>query len=156
LVYGPRQIEARLNQDAFISQQLTLWGQRGSQVIYGPLLAIPIDTSLLYVQPLYLAAAQQSLPELKRVIVAYGNQIAMEETLDQALGRVFGKAPTLATPGPTPRIPPSVRELANKAFEQFHKAQELLRQGNFAGYDVEQKRLAETLRLLREQAGSLP
>jgi hypothetical protein len=158
LVYGPRQIEARLNQDAFISQQLSLWGQRGSQVIYGPLLAIPVDTSLLYVQPLYLAAEQQSLPELKRVIVAYGNQIAMEETLDQALGRVFSKSPLPATPGPSPRprIPPSVRELANRALEQFQKAQELLRQGNFSGYDVEQKRLAETLRLLREQAGSLP
>jgi uncharacterized membrane protein (UPF0182 family) len=158
LVYGPRQIEARLNQDAFISQQLSLWGQRGSQVIYGPLLVIPIETSLLYVQPLYLAAEQQSLPELKRVIVAYGNQIAMEETLDRALGRVFSKTPLLATPGasPTPRIPSSIRELANRALEQYHKAQELLRQGNFAGYEVEQKRLAETLRLLREQAGSLP
>ena len=158
LVYGPRQIEARLNQDAFISQQLSLWGQRGSQVLYGPLLIIPIETSLLYVQPLYLAAEQQSLPELKRVIVAYGNQIAMEETLDRALGRVFSKTPLLATPGasPTPRIPSSIRELANRALEQYHKAQELLRQGNFAGYEVEQKRLAETLRLLREQAGSLP
>lgn len=158
LVYGPRQIEARLNQDAFISQQLSLWGQRGSQVIYGPLLIIPIETSLLYVQPLYLAAEQQSLPELKRVIVAYGNQIAMEETLDRALGRVFSKTPLLATPGPspTPRIPSSIRELANKALEQYDKAQEFLRQGNFAGYEVEQKRLAETLRLLREQAGSLP
>jgi uncharacterized membrane protein (UPF0182 family) len=158
LVYGPRQIEARLNQDAFISQQLSLWGQRGSQVIYGPLLVIPIETSLLYVQPLYLAAEQQSLPELKRVIVAYGNQIAMEETLDRALARVFSKTPLLATPGPspTPRIPSSIRELANKALEQYHKAQEFLRQGNFAGYEVEQKRLAETLRLLREQAGSLP
>ncbi|MGH7371167.1 MAG: UPF0182 family protein, partial [Candidatus Methylomirabilales bacterium] len=158
LVYGPRQIEARLNQDAFISQQLSLWGQRGSQVIYGPLLVIPIETSLLYVQPLYLSAEQQSLPELKRVIVAHGNQIAMEETLDRALGRLFSKTPVLATPGasPTPRIPSSIRELANRALEQYHKAQELLRQGNFAGYEVEQKRLAETLRLLREQAGSLP
>jgi uncharacterized membrane protein (UPF0182 family) len=158
LVYGPRQIEARLNQDAFISQQLSLWGQRGSQVIYGPLLAIPIETSLLYVQPLYLAAEQQSLPELKRVIVAYGNQIAMEETLDRALGRVFSKTPPLATPSPSPapRIPSSIRELANKALEQFQKSQELLRQGNFGGYEMEQKRLAETLRLLREQASSLP
>jgi hypothetical protein len=92
------------------------------------------------------------------VIVAYGNQIAMEETLDRALGRVFSKTPPLATPSPSPapRIPSSIRELANKALEQFQKSQELLRQGNFGGYEMEQKRLAETLRLLREQASSLP
>jgi hypothetical protein len=158
LVYGPRQIEARLNQDAFISQQLSLWGQRGSQVVYGPLLAIPIETSLLYVQPLYLAAERQSLPELKRVIVAYGNQIAMEETLNGALTRVFaGPVPAQAAAPPAAlRIPSSIRELANKALEQFQKAQELLRQGNFAGYDEQQKQLAETLRRLREQAASTP
>ncbi len=160
LVFGPRQVQARLNQDAFISQQLSLWGQRGSQVIHGPLLAIPIETSLLYVQPLYLAAEQQSLPELKRVIVAYGNQIAMEETLDRALTRIFSGTP-LATPPspprpPTDRIPSSIRELANKALEQLQKGQALLREGNFAGYEAEQKRLAETLKLLREKAGSLP
>lgn len=160
LVYGPRQIEARLNQDAYISQQLSLWGQRGSQVIHGLLLAIPIENSLLYVQPLYLAAEQQSLPELKRVIVAYGNQIAMEETLDQALATVFGKArlasrraPAQPLTGPTAS---SIRELANKALTQFQKAQALLRQGNFAEYQEQQKRLAETLKLLQEQAGSLP
>src|SRR5262245_3269843 len=88
LIYGAKQIEARIDQDAFISQQLSLWGQRGSQVIRGSLLAIPIETSLLYVQPLYLAAEKGSLPELKRVIVAFGNQIAMEETLEQSLQRI--------------------------------------------------------------------
>lgn len=160
LVFGPRQIEARLNQDAFISQQLSLWGQRGSQVIHGLLLAIPIENSLLYVQPLYLAAEQQSLPELKRVIVAYGNQIAMEETLDQALASVFGKARLASRRAPAqPSKDPtasSIRELANRAVTQFQKAQELLRQGNFAEYQEQQKRLAETLKLLQEQAGSLP
>jgi uncharacterized membrane protein (UPF0182 family) len=160
LVFGPRQIEARFNQDAFISQQLSLWGQRGSKVIHGPLLAIPIETSLLYVQPLYLAAEQQSLPELKRVIVAYGNQIAMEETLDQALASVFGKA-RLASPRararpPTVSTSSSIRELANKALKQFQKAQELLRQGNFAEYQEQQKRLAETLKLLQKKADSIP
>ena len=81
LVYGPRQIDARIDQDSFISQQLSLWSQRGSSVIRGSLLAIPIERSLLYVQPLYLAAEKGSLPELKRIIVAHGNEIAMEETL---------------------------------------------------------------------------
>ena len=90
LVYGPRQIDARIDQDSFISQQLSLWSQRGSSVIRGSLLAIPIERSLLYVQPLYLAAEKGSLPELKRIIVAHGNEIAMEETLERALAQVFG------------------------------------------------------------------
>ncbi len=160
LVYGPRQIEARLNQDAFISQQLSLWGQRGSQVIHGPLLAIPIETSLLYVQPLYLAAEQGSLPELKRVIVAYGNQIAMEETLNQALTNVFGKTPVASRavplPAPTEPIPASIRELVTKALEQFQKAQELLRQGNFAGYGEQQQQLQETLQSLQDKSAQIP
>ena len=96
-----RQIEARIDQDAFISQQLSLWGQRGSQVIRGSLLAIPIEQSLLYVQPLYLAAEKGSLPELKRVIVAFGNQIAMEENLEASLAQLFG---TGARPQTTPRV----------------------------------------------------
>src|SRR5438874_2416387 len=97
LVYGPRQIDARIDQDPIISQQLSLWNQRGSSVIRGSLLAIPIDQSLIYVQPLYLAAAEQgALPELRRVIVAYGNQIAMEPTLEQSLSRLFGGRPAIA------------------------------------------------------------
>ena len=93
LVFGPRQIGARIDQDAVISQQLTLWSQRGSTVIRGSLLAIPVEESLLYVQPLYLAAEKGSIPELKRVIVAHGNQIAMGETLDAALQSIFGGRP---------------------------------------------------------------
>ena len=96
LVFGPRQVEARIDQDAFISQQLSLWGQAGSQVIRGGLLAIPIEESLLYVQPLYLAAERGRLPELKRVIVAYGNRIAMDETLEASLQQLFGAAPRRA------------------------------------------------------------
>src|SRR5439155_254109 len=69
-VYGPRLIDARIDQDPIISQQLSLWNQRGSTVIRGSLLAIPIEQSLIYVQPLYLAAEQGALPELRRVIVA--------------------------------------------------------------------------------------
>src|SRR3989304_3767035 len=102
LVYGPRQIDPRIDQEPPISQQLSLWNQRGSTTIRGSLLAIPIDQSLIYVQPLYLAAAEQgALPELRRVFVAYGNQIAMEPTLGQALH------PGLRGPGPRRgRAPP--------------------------------------------------
>ncbi|MCI0469619.1 MAG: UPF0182 family protein, partial [Nitrospirae bacterium] len=80
LIFGPKQVDARINQDSYISQQLTLWDQRGSEVIRGSLLVIPIERSLLYVQPLYLAAADKvGLPELRRVIVAYENDVIMEE-----------------------------------------------------------------------------
>src|SRR5207248_3394041 len=108
LVYGPRQIDARIDQDPIISQQLALWNQRGSTVIRGSLLAIPIDQSLIYVQPLYLAASEQgALPELRRVIVAYGNQIAMEQTLEQSLSRIFGGRPATAAAASPPAGAPA-------------------------------------------------
>jgi uncharacterized membrane protein (UPF0182 family) len=162
LIYGPRQIEARIDQDAFISQQLSLWSQRGSQVIRGSLLAIPIEESLLYVQPLYLAAEKGSLPELKRVIVSMGNQIAMEESLEASLTQLFGsggkpqpvaRPEVAAVPGPpgTARDT-NVRGLADQALQQYGRAQDLLRQGNFAGYGEELKRLEGTLKALRERA----
>jgi hypothetical protein len=156
LVYGPRQIDARIDQDAEISQQLTLWSQRGSTVIRGSLLAIPIDQSLIYVQPLYLAAAEQgALPELRRVIVAYGNQIAMEPTLEQALGRLFGGRPavppTLAAPaGRDDAAPATVRTLARRAWEAWQRAQDAVRRGDWALYGAEQKRVEEALRALSE------
>jgi len=159
LIYGPRQIDARIDQDSVISQQLTLWSQRGSQVIRGSMLAIPIEKSLLYVQPLYLAAEKGSLPELKRVIVSMGNQIAMEENLEAALAQLFGiggKAlARMATPGPAGQPQPQeigVRGLADQAWQQYNRAQELLRQGNFAAYGEEVKRLEATLKTLRERA----
>jgi uncharacterized membrane protein (UPF0182 family) len=153
LVYGPKQIEARIDQDAFISQQLSLWGQKGSQVIRGSLLAIPIETSLLYVQPLYLGAEKGSLPELKRVIVAFGNQIAMEETLEQSLQRIFG-----GKPSPQPVQQPMVvtqpltteKELARQALGHFSRAQELLRQGDWAGYGDELKKVEALLREMQK------
>jgi uncharacterized membrane protein (UPF0182 family) len=89
LVYGTQQIEARINQDPVISQQISLWNRRGARAIQGNLLVIPIDQSLLYVEPLYLEAAQNSLPTLVRVIVAYENRIVMAETLEQALRSIF-------------------------------------------------------------------
>lgn len=89
LVYGPEQIEARINQDPLISQQISLWNRQGSRALQGNLLVIPIQQSLLYVEPLYLEAEQNSLPTLVRVIVAYENRIVMAETLEQALEAIF-------------------------------------------------------------------
>jgi hypothetical protein len=159
LVYGPRQIDARIDQDPVISQQLSLWNQRGSTVIRGSLLAIPIDQSLVYFQPLYLAASEQgALPELRRVIVAYGNQIAMESTLDQSLSRIFGGRPT--PPSGAAALSSAVdtsgegvvgaRQLGQRAWEIWTRAQDALRRGDWATYGAEQKRLEETLRALTQ------
>jgi uncharacterized membrane protein (UPF0182 family) len=155
LVYGPKQIDARIDQDTVISQQLSLWNQRGSQVIRGSLLSIPIDRSLLYVQPLYLAAEKGSLPELKRVIVAFGNRIAMEETLDQSLQRVFGTAPTKEAPPPViaaaaPLPAKSEQTPARQALDHFQRAQDFLRQGNWAGYGDEMKKVEGLLKEMQK------
>jgi uncharacterized membrane protein (UPF0182 family) len=161
LIYGPRQIDARIDQDAFISQQLSLWSQRGSQVIRGSMLAIPIEQSLLYVQPLYLAAEKGSLPELKRVLVSMGNQIAMEESLEASLAQLFGsgaktqptaRTETAAAGPPGTARDTNVRGLVDQALQQYGRAQDLLRQGNFAGYGEEIRRLEATLKSLQERA----
>jgi len=150
LIYGPKQIDARIDQDPVISQQLSLWNQRGSQVIRGSMLAIPIEASLLYVQPLYLAAEKGSLPELKRVIVAFGNQIAMEETLEQSLDRIFGgriaaaQAKAAAAP---PEAAGAAKNTARQALDHFNRSQEYLRQGNWAAFGEELKTVE---RLLKE------
>ncbi len=89
LVYGTEQIEARINQDPVISQQISLWNRQGSKAIQGNLLVIPIEESLLYVEPIYLEATQNSLPTLVRVVVAYENRIVMAQTLEQALQAIF-------------------------------------------------------------------
>jgi uncharacterized membrane protein (UPF0182 family) len=89
LIYGPNQIEALINQDPIISQQISLWDRQGSKAIQGNLLVIPIDQSLLYVEPLYIEAEQNSLPILARVIVVYENQIVMSPTLRESLEAIF-------------------------------------------------------------------
>ena len=102
LVYGIEQIEALINQDPVISQQISLWNRQGSRALQGNLLIIPIEQSLLYVEPLYLEAERNSLPTLVRVIVAYGNRIVMAETLEQALQSIFQpnrpKTPAIVRP----------------------------------------------------------
>ena len=89
LIYGPEQIEALINQDPVISQQISLWNQKGSRAVQGNLLVIPIEQSLLYVEPLYIEAEQNSLPTLVRVIVVYQNQIIMAQNLKEALDAIF-------------------------------------------------------------------
>jgi uncharacterized membrane protein (UPF0182 family) len=148
LIYGPKQIDARINQDSFISQQLTLWNQRGSEVIRGSLLVIPIEKSLLYVQPLFLAADKNGLPELKRVIVAFGDQVVMEENLELALQRLFGgrKALTAAVSPVAATSKGSAGQLAKEAMAIYEKAINLQRQGNWGGYGDELRRLEQVLK----------
>jgi uncharacterized membrane protein (UPF0182 family) len=149
LIFGPKQVDARINQDSYISQQLTLWDQRGSEVIRGSLLVIPIERSLLYVQPLYLAAADKvGLPELRRVIVAYENDVVMEENLDLALQRLFGAKAIVGKADRTAAedIKATPSELAKEAMRVFERAIELQRQGNWAGYGDEIKKLEQLLK----------
>jgi uncharacterized membrane protein (UPF0182 family) len=150
LIYGPKQVDARINQDSFISQQLTLWNQRGSEVIRGSMLVIPIEKSLLYVQPLYLASADKAgLPELRRVIVAYGDQVVMEENLELALKRIFGdrkqRAAEAAEAQPTKEKDASPSQLAKEAMTIFERATNLQRQGDWAGYGEELRKLRQVL-----------
>ena len=153
LVFGPMQIEARIDQSTEISEQLTLWDQMGSTVIRGNLLVIPIDNSLLYVEPLYLRADIGELPELRRVIVSYGNRLVMEETLEAALGRIFDLAPEVQrTATEIERDELSSEELIVRAGSHYRAAQEELRAGNWAEYGEEIERLGEVIRALEERS----
>lgn len=168
LVYGPMQIEARIDQDTTISQQLSLWDQRGSNVIRGNLVVIPIKDSLIYVEPLYLQSEQSKMPELRRVIVAAGDKIVMEPTLEIAIQRIYGedaissKSPPQqgATPDaqPTEQQPTTgktVRELASEANSVYEEAQDKLRAGDWAGYGQAIDQLKNILSQLQEQSDTI-
>jgi uncharacterized membrane protein (UPF0182 family) len=156
VVFGPRQVVARISQDQVIAPQITLWNQQGSEVIQGTLLVVPIEESLIYIRPLYLRASGGRIPELKRVIVAYHNQIVMEETLEAALDRIFpprerarGPEPEETAPAPPAGAAPApageFEALASQAREHYRRALEAQRQGNWALYGEEIKRLGEVL-----------
>ncbi len=157
LVYGPRQIEARIDQDSAISQQLTLWTQRGSQAIRGSLLVIPIEDTLLYVEPLYLAASESgALPELRRVIAVFGNQLVMEPNLETALARLFGgpvpeSRPANASPPPSRSTEGTTATLSQSALEHYRKAQRFVRDGNWEAYGSELQRLEQVLEELAKR-----
>ena len=129
LIYGPMQIEAMIDQNTTISQQLSLWDQKGSKVIRGNLIAVPIENSFLYVVPVYLTAEGTDFPQLKRVILISGDKVAMEPTLDEAIQAVFG-AQQPQTPGQPPARPLE-SGLARAAFDKAQKAMEQGDWGNF-------------------------
>jgi uncharacterized membrane protein (UPF0182 family) len=166
VIFGPKQVAARISQDQAIAPQITLWNQQGSEVIQGTLLVIPIEESLIYIRPLYLKAAGGSIPELKRVIVGYQNQIVMEETLDAALDRLFprdGRPRADATAGAPPEAgaqapqpgaqvetaSADVAGLAAQARAHYQRALQAQREGNWALYGEEIRKLGEVLEKMR-------
>lgn len=148
LIYGPMQVEALIDQDSEISQQITLWSQSGSIVIRGNLLAIPIGDSVLYVEPLYLRAEQGEIPQLRRVIVSDGSEVAMAEDLDTALRILFGRAveekrEIVLEKGAT------IDDLINNAVQHFQEAQGYAREGNWSQYGESINQLKDSLESLQ-------
>lgn len=170
-ISGPLQIAGRIAQDPLISQRITLWNQQGSKVVWGTLLVIPVEESLLYVRPLYLQASSGKMPELKNVIVAYKSQIVMAETLRQALIQIFGSSVAAALPvdrmesGTTSIVPSAneppvdpkapvttatpavqtVNELITQAQTHFNRALEAQKAGDWAAYGEEMKKVKELI-----------
>ena len=157
LVYGPLQIESRIDQNAEISQLFTLWGQKGSKVIRGNLLVIPVEQSIIYVEPIYLRAEQSELPELKRVIVGYKDNIEIGITLEDALRRIFGRAEAEKLPPAEEKTRESIfmpiEDMIRQALRLYNEAQEDLRKGDFASYGKKIKELEQTLNIMAEKTG---
>lgn len=174
-IFGPQQIAARARQDTVISQQVALWNREGSQVGSGNLLVIPIENSLLYVMPVYLVSTSTKIPELKRVIMALGDKVVMEPTVNEALARLVGASVEEVAPGITttpaapgvqrapqaaPRAPAmpgaaineEVARLINRAVTQYNEAQQAQRKGDWATYGEKMRELEQTLETLRERA----
>ena len=168
LVFGPRQVVARIAQDQAISPQITLWNQQGSEVIWGTLMVIPLEESLIYVRPLYLRASGGRIPELRRVIVAYNNQIVMEPTLEAGLARLFGSGaapfpdaelalaeapvgdePATDRPSLEP-LPPVAGSLAAEAQGYYDRAIEAQRAGDWTTYGEQLRLLGDVLVRMRQ------
>jgi len=151
LAYGPQQIVNRINQDTEVSRQVSLWDQRGSRVIRGDLLVIPIEEAILYVQPLYLQAEGGRIPELKRVVVTYQNRVVMRETLDEGLAELFGGAVGPKRPAtPAVAAEPAARDsglvtLVEEARRHYEAALEAQRNIDWAKYGEEMRQLGEVL-----------
>jgi uncharacterized protein len=156
LIYGPIQVESRIDQDTEISQQLALWDQRGSRVIRGNLMVIPIERSFLYVEPVFLIADGNQIPQLRRVIVSFGERVAMERTLDEALASIFQEVlRPLVARGEIdedvlgPMMGDRTEEEFRRARETLDSAMDALRDGNFGAFGT---RLEELRRILDSPA----
>ncbi|MGB6369631.1 MAG: UPF0182 family protein, partial [Atribacterota bacterium] len=149
LIFGPMQIEARIDQNSEISQQLTLWGQKGSTVIRGNLLVIPIEESIIYVEPLYLRAEMGEIPELKRVIVSNGSDVVIGQNLEEALEKLFVRTfeeREIVITGEEKTL----KDLIKEAAGYYESAQKYAQEGNWSKYGEELQKLEQTLKLLEE------
>jgi len=146
LSYGPLQIEARIDQNPDISKQLTLWSQKGSGVIRGNMLVIPIEQSLLFIEPLYLKAESSEMPELKRVIVAFGDKIVMEKNLNLAIEKIFFNSDVQLDSGTENfTVSEKIKNLSKKALIFFKRAEKSSRAGDWAAYGKELQKLKQAL-----------
>jgi uncharacterized membrane protein (UPF0182 family) len=176
-VFGPVQIEARIDQDPIISAQVSLWSQAGSQVIRGNLIVIPVQDSIIYLEPIYLQSTGSAIPEFTKIVVASPTKVVWGDTLEQALTLLLAQGPEPGEPGgvPTPRPSPSpgaspaptsepgatplpgdVEALVRYANEQFELAQEALRRGDFAAYGDYIAEVERTLAQLEVLIGGSP
>lgn len=154
VILGPEQVRARINQDSAISPQLSLWNQRGSSVLFGNMLVIPIKNSIVYIQPIFLQAEQTAIPELARVVVAYSDKVEMERTLETALLKVFGEQPRAEEPSGTPRPGGGAAVDAAEAQRLFDAAVAAQRAGDWAEYGRLIDQLGEALSDLAGQETS--
>jgi uncharacterized membrane protein (UPF0182 family) len=129
LVYGPLQIEAKIDQDSEISKQLTLWSQQGSRVTRGNLLVIPIMNGLLYIEPLYMEAETGQLPELKRILVSDGERVVMEENLAKALNVLFGEFKQVSVDYESK----PTNKLIDEAQSYYSLIEDSMKQGDWSG-----------------------
>ncbi len=152
LVYGPMQIEIRINQDDNISKDFTLWNQQGSRVIQGNLLVIPLaDNRLLYVEPIYLQATVGKMPELKRVITASGEDLTYSTTFETSLAQLV-RGPRVPEEEPAAGEALTLSEQARRAAEHFRRYQQLTGQGRIAEAGVELERLREAIEAIRRMS----
>ncbi len=150
VIFGPEQVSARIKQDSVISPQISLWSQRGSNVLFGKMQVIPINDAIVFIQPLFLQAEQTAIPELTRVIVAYSDKVAMESTLEAALIKVFGDRPAEQT-GTDGEPTQEQAATAQDADRLYREAVEAQKQGDWATYG---ERIEELGRVLGELAGT--
>ena len=136
------QIEARIDQNADISKLFTLWGQVGSKVIRGDLLVIPVENSILYIEPIYLRAVNAQIPELRGVIVVYRDELAMRPTLDEALIAVFGEE---VEPLPDRVAEEDTPGLVRSSIDLYNRAMEEAKAGNWSGFGEAIEELGEVL-----------
>ena len=157
LIYGPMQIEQRIDQDTVLSPQLTLLGQQGSRVLRGNLMSIPIENAIIYVEPIYIQAVggENNLPELKKVVVCYQNEIVMADSLELALAQVFDiqELQNNNQPAQSTGNTSTTAELVVKANALFKEAQEAQKSGNWAGYGQKISELEQVLAQLTQLTG---